>query len=103
MRKGGGFGRGRGGMAGVGEDEGFLPEFGKKMNADASWSNRGVEGGDLSHLPRPSIVRTRGLCPAPCTSRAVRPAPPFKLLTRGHQQWLHMIGMVNEFLKYEGT
>ena len=90
-------------MAGVGEDEGFLPDLWKKMNAAASWSYRGVEGGDLSHLPGPSTVRTRGVCPAPCTSRVVCPAPPFKLLTRGHQQWLHMIGMVNEFLKYEGT
>ena len=44
VRKGGGFGRGRGGMAGVGEDEGFLPDLGKKMNAAASWSYRGVEG-----------------------------------------------------------
>ena len=80
-------------MAGVGEDEGFLPDLWKKMNAAASWSYRGVEGGDLSHLPGPSTVRTRGVCPA----------PPFKLLTRGHQQWLHMIDMVNEFLKSEGT
>ena len=31
-------------MAGVGEDLGFLPELGKKMNAAAFWSYREVEG-----------------------------------------------------------
>ena len=95
VRKGGGFGRGRGGMAGVGEDEGFLPELGKKMNAAASWSYRGVEGGDLSHLPGPSTVRTRVVLPHAVHLACGLPRAALQTADTWTPAVVHMIGMVN--------
>ena len=70
-----------------GRGRGFSTRIGEENECGCLLELPRGRGGDLSHLPGPSTVWTRGVCPAPCTSRALCPVPPFKLLTRGHQQW----------------